>query len=386
MGLVAWVAGPTWGASHVVRGLASTGVAGSGTLAGSATPTGAAEGVSGVELVSTVESGTEISPVVPEPGVVSGMVLHPASGDPAPLPGAAVWAFRAGRHHQPELMGMTASGDDGSFAFASLPPGGYLLVVSAADYAPQARHLPVRPGETTDCTFVLLPVGAPEEFGTLEGCVTGVTEDGDEIPLPGAHLVLLAADVPIREAVAGDDGCYAMEGVPPGEFLLRAGAPGFAPAEATVVVVAHETTEQNFVLQPPEDGAITGCVSGLQDDGTQVPLPGAHVVLIRHTHVVRQVTAGDDGCFAMTDVPPGVYGLGAGAEGYRPVVEPIEVASGESVEHSFVLEPLPPPPPPREGACCLGEECVVLPPRACHRQGGEYQGDGTGCDPNPCTE
>lgn len=40
-----------------------------------------------------------------------------------------------------------------------------------------------------------------------------------------------------------------------------------------------------------------------------------------------------------------------------------------------------------EGGCCLsGGACSVLTPAACATAGGTYQGDGTGCSPNPCQQ
>jgi len=41
-------------------------------------------------------------------------------------------------------------------------------------------------------------------------------------------------------------------------------------------------------------------------------------------------------------------------------------------------------PVPREGACCIGEDCVILTEADCGLAGGLYQGDDTVCDPNPC--
>jgi hypothetical protein len=39
-----------------------------------------------------------------------------------------------------------------------------------------------------------------------------------------------------------------------------------------------------------------------------------------------------------------------------------------------------------EGACCDGETCTVTTEAACIDGGGAYEGDDTGCDPNPCVE
>jgi len=44
-------------------------------------------------------------------------------------------------------------------------------------------------------------------------------------------------------------------------------------------------------------------------------------------------------------------------------------------------EELDPPCGQMRGACCYGEECAYERPSEC---GGEYQGDGVPCDPNPC--
>ena len=40
--------------------------------------------------------------------------------------------------------------------------------------------------------------------------------------------------------------------------------------------------------------------------------------------------------------------------------------------------------PPPTGACCVGTTCTIETEQDCIDAGGSYQGDGTGCDPNPC--
>jgi hypothetical protein len=44
-----------------------------------------------------------------------------------------------------------------------------------------------------------------------------------------------------------------------------------------------------------------------------------------------------------------------------------------------------PPPPDYPGACCFGGDCRILYGEECYTQGGQWQGDNTVCDPNPCT-
>jgi len=43
-------------------------------------------------------------------------------------------------------------------------------------------------------------------------------------------------------------------------------------------------------------------------------------------------------------------------------------------------------PPPETGACCFGDDCILIGQAQCIAQGGIYLGDGVGCTPNPCEE
>lgn len=42
-------------------------------------------------------------------------------------------------------------------------------------------------------------------------------------------------------------------------------------------------------------------------------------------------------------------------------------------------------PPQPTGACCINGTCSITTEEACNNAGGDYQGDNTTCDPNPCT-
>jgi hypothetical protein len=71
---------------------------------------------------------------------------------------------------------------------------------------------------------------------------------------------------------------------------------------------------------------------------------------------------------ASCDTPPVTYP--AVRMGTFGINEP-----GEAVE---------PPPPPEEGACCVGYVCHFVTESACMDLGGEFQGVGIPCEPNPC--
>ena len=37
-----------------------------------------------------------------------------------------------------------------------------------------------------------------------------------------------------------------------------------------------------------------------------------------------------------------------------------------------------------EGACCIGDDCLILTELQCTERRGEWHGEGTTCDPSPC--
>lgn len=58
-------------------------------------------------------------------------------------------------------------------------------------------------------------------------------------------------------------------------------------------------------------------------------------------------------------------------------------AAGGVLEGSASCNPNPCP-QPEIGACCIGEDCTILPSDVCADSAGEFQGADTVCDPNPC--
>lgn len=81
--------------------------------------------------------------------------------------------------------------------------------------------------------------------------------------------------------------------------------------------------------------AQTGTINGrITDTSTGTPLPGATVAIVGTT---LGAAAGDDGAFAITEVPAGVYTLRASLVGYTPVEREIAVRSDETIEIDFTL-------------------------------------------------
>ena len=62
----------------------------------------------------------------------------------------------------------------------------------------------------------------------------------------------------------------------------------------------------------------------------------------------------------------------------------VATKSGPDIDTALICGPSPGCTEP-VGACCFSDgSCLVLSGADCVTQGGDYQGDGTVCDPNPC--
>src|SRR5262249_55894009 len=117
-------------------------------------------------------------------------------------------------------------------------------------------------------------------------------------------------------AITGADGRYALA-VPEGQLLVAARSPDYA-AQSRHVEVGPAGATADFALVP--GGAIEGVVL---DEKTREPVPGAAIAARRDRGgmiVLAEggglgAVAGPDGKFRLGGLRPGVYELGASAEG-----------------------------------------------------------------------
>jgi hypothetical protein len=141
---------------------------------------------------------------------------------------------------------VTATGDDGSFAFDAVPAGHVLIVAGKPTYmaALYGAARAGRPGEVvavgggrTSDLVVVLQKGAS---------VAGRVLDGDGQPVVGTRVrvtprrgvgldVVLGGDVGEPAIVTTDEtGAYRVFDLPPGDYLVSAAARVFAPGDATI--------------------------------------------------------------------------------------------------------------------------------------------------------
>ncbi|MBM3325068.1 MAG: T9SS type A sorting domain-containing protein, partial [Calditrichaeota bacterium] len=159
-----------------------------------------------------------------------------------------------------------------------------------------------------------------------------VTATEGSIPLRHAHVTAFRIwPHPFHHRAPVDEqGHYAVGGLLPGTYIVRADADGFAPEfwqEAAVPEEADPITIDigsvvegiNFTLDPlwpPLDGELSGLVT---DDSTGLPIVDAHIMLFKlrpgPIRVFHQRT-GDDGRFEFGHLPYGHYVVFCGAPGY----------------------------------------------------------------------
>ena len=102
---------------------------------------------------SPVALGGESDPQLDQqpPGSITGTLVDPRG---APVPGARVKLSRRDQSPNQEVV----TGDDGQFSLANVPPGPFLLTITAAGFATETYSGTVRPGETCVVPTITLPL------------------------------------------------------------------------------------------------------------------------------------------------------------------------------------------------------------------------------------
>ncbi|MDC0712088.1 erythromycin esterase family protein [Stigmatella sp. ncwal1] len=177
-------------------------------------------------------------------GCASARALHPGQvlgADGAAIPGARItvvprapsWDVRTDAP-----VAITASGPEGRFEVASLPPGEYgLSAVTPGGVLIVGESLQVKEGQPVK------PLAIREGRDTL-GLLEGTVVDEAGVPVPGAKLRI------IRQGMPFDDVAL-MEASPEGRFQVRSGggahsvvasAPGFSPVMQRVARTGEPVT------------------------------------------------------------------------------------------------------------------------------------------------
>jgi len=283
-------------------------------------------------LVTASNDTPDIDFVLDLGGSISGHVYQP-DGTTA-VEGAGVEVFDyASLSGQWVGFGGVETEADGSYTFAGLPTGTYALRVVNSGYAQEwyqdtfdaqaATPVPVTaPVDTADIDFVLNPGGS----------ISGVVRNANGSLTLGNVSVECwrTADVggDSHGGTADADGNYIIEGLPYGDYILRAPGGGRWGAgddnyvqewydgkttqdEAGLVTVAEGVNPSNVDFTLDTGGSISGRVTYL-DDGTSMPIANVHVFVvdIATDEWKSGANTDADGYYTVAGLATGTYRVG----------------------------------------------------------------------------
>lgn len=283
-------------------------------------------------------------------GAVTGVVaLHGEDGADRPLPGVAVEIVgrrppgrspRKGASTPVRLTGQTDL--EGRFTIPQVAAqGGYVLLVDHAPYRRLVlRGIYVRRDETTDVGTLTL--GAPTTLAgrvtdakgrSIAGAVVQVLRDasrGGSFDLRRALFELDGPSSPLAAGRVDEDGMFSIGDVPPGRYVLRVSAPGYATRFRSGVLVTVDENSSAVRVVLDRGAGFEGRVTDGDGNGLAggrviaAAMPGREMKLFDRV----EVTTGPDGSYRIDTLVPGMrYALEAWAEGHAPTVRYIEVGS-----------------------------------------------------------
>lgn len=283
-------------------------------------------------------------------GDLQGVVTDAVTGEA--VDGAFVFANggSSGSGHGGGFHGFHARTDSsGFYSMEGLPEGDYNLGCGAHGYLLAEAQTTVEAGQVSTVDFALETLA----FGEVAGTVTDASS-GE--PIAGAH-VKLHRDLKEGSsgglfpffAVTGDDGTYAIDGVPAGDYLAVSMAWGYmTPDPAAVTVEEGASATVDFALEPITFGALEGLVT---DSSTGEPVAGARVRLFSGWSQGEArsgegrwgyytAITDDNGFYRIEEITAGSYQVRASAHGYVPAAAEIDVVDGETAVLDLFLDPM----------------------------------------------
>ncbi|MEU5959104.1 MFS transporter [Streptomyces sp. NPDC047525] len=205
-------------------------------------------------------------------------------------------------------LGRTVARSDGGYELAAPGAGTYVLIAAADGHQPQAATVTI--GDEPLAYDILL--SGPQG---LSGGVSGA----DGLPVVGATVIVTDVRGEVRgTGQTGQDGGFAFEELPAGEFTVAVTAEGHRPTAVPATVSDGGTGRVEIALIPGArlQGAVRSADLRL--------VPDARVTLVDAAgNVAATATTGTDGAYAFTDLDAGEYSVIA--SGYPPVATPLRV-------------------------------------------------------------
>lgn len=193
---------------------------------------------------------------------VSGRVLD---ADGNGVEGAVV-ALQGMNHHrgQRPFMGRTESGADGSFSFAEVPAGSYVLTAMKRELGMAQTRIPDLNGDVEGIELVLQGHpgggggggGGDVPTGSIAGTVTVLNEAGEASPVEGARVGAMPARLVHHRGMrmhrlqtqTDANGQYTLENVPVGVWVVIAAKPQVGIGRTRTEVVEGQQAQADIQL------------------------------------------------------------------------------------------------------------------------------------------
>ena len=281
----------------------------------------------------------------------------------------------------PQLRLQARTDEDGLFIVKNVPRGVYALAASAEGFAETDVPAFQLNGDRSDFELRLDPLGIifgevtgfrPEEAGEVQVGAVLVPEDGN---IMGAMMRGgfgrggrggRGGGRSMSTARVEADGSYRLEGLTPGDYLVRTWIGGtreimrmmqpmMMSGELTADVTVQAGTEARWDMQVlrPQVGSVVGSVmrNGEYAAGFRVELrqqsqgnaqgggPNDWMARIARFGRNQSASVKEDGTFEIKDVTAGAYTLriSAGRRGGVLYEEPVQVVADATVQRSFAL-------------------------------------------------
>ncbi len=190
-------------------------------------------------------------------GAVAGVVID---ADGEPVGGAVVSIMgQQRRRGQRPFRARLETNEDGTFGLRGVPAGRYRVVAGARELGRAAARIAVQDDEVTRIRLQLRGRrgggggGGDDEERPDPGSVVGQITNADGEPVAGAFVGLRSAERGRRgrgiRTRTNEEGMFAFEAVPAGNYRIMAGARGVGRARGEVEVAAGEESEVNLQLQ-----------------------------------------------------------------------------------------------------------------------------------------
>jgi hypothetical protein len=267
------------------------------------------DSTSGSNTLSTsTTAGSSVNASAYVPGTVAGVVTDDGNSNAGVTDAAILLTDQFGN-----IVASATTGSDGSYSFAGLVPGNYLLSVTmpGAYLLDQSSagswYQPITIGDGDTPNFPLTGF----QPTTISGNVANDAGGG----LPGVLVTVLDQNGNQISSTATDaNGNFTIGGLTAGSYSLQYAAPGAflfdSSSSATLTTspmsLGYGQTIPVSVNAAQPSNTIGGQIS---DDGTGGPLFGVNIAVVQNGTTVATTQTDSNGNFALTGIAAGAYSL-----------------------------------------------------------------------------